>query len=76
MAEESSGGGNPIGEMFAAFPIAFTIVTFIFIYLVWVATGGVERGIERHAQERDSIFIEVNSLPGQPGETFFGQVKP
>jgi hypothetical protein len=44
------------------------------IYTLWLATGGVERGIERRIEGKDSIFVEVRSLPGEEGRSFFGVI--
>lgn len=75
MAESSSSGGNVIGDVFKAFPVASVIFLIIFVYVFWRTTGGVERGIERHAEGKDSIFVEVHNLPGKDGRTFFGNIQ-
>ena len=74
MAEASSGDSNLLGDMFKSFPITTIIILIVLVYVLWRSTGGVERGIERHAEGKDSIFLEVQYLPGQGGQTFFGQV--
>jgi hypothetical protein len=75
MAESNDGGENIIAEVFKSFPVATTILLIIFVYTFWLATGGVERGIERRIEGKDSIFIQVNSLPGEEGRTFFGNIQ-
>ncbi|MFW0871314.1 MAG: hypothetical protein ACKKL4_02575 [Patescibacteria group bacterium] len=75
MAESAGDGENLFVGMFRHFPVATVILCFVFVYLFWLSTGGVERGIKRHAEGKDSIFVEVHSLPGKEGKTFFGNIQ-
>ena len=31
----------------------------VLVYIIWLATGGVERGEERRALDEDALFIEL-----------------
>lgn len=31
----------------------------LLIYILWLATGGVERGEERRAMDEDGLFVEI-----------------
>lgn len=35
-------------------------LVFMFVYLVWLYTGGPERGAERAAEQNSSLFIGVD----------------
>ncbi len=62
MADSKEGGsGNSIATIFYRYPLFACMISIIFIYLVWLSTGGVERGEQRRLEGKTSVFIELDS---------------
>lgn len=62
MADEG-GGTNLFQDMFKNFPIFTSIMIAVMIYVIWLSTGGVERGEQRRANGDTSLFVEVSGVP-------------
>ena len=35
------------------------VAVFLIVYVLWIVTGGVERGDERRALDEDGLFIDL-----------------
>ena len=67
--------GDFIGGMFKDFPKFTMVFIFIIFYMLWLSSGGVERGEARRALGEDSLFVGVKGVPDSYGEDeLFGAV--
>ena len=75
MADDDGGGTNLFQDMFKSFPVFTIIMISVLVYMLWVSTGGIERGEDRRANGEDSLFVEVTGVPSAfENQELFGTV--
>jgi len=67
--------GKFMSDMFKHFPKFTLVFIFVIFYMLWLSSGGVERGEARRALGEESLFVEVQGVPDSFDEDeLFGSV--